>query len=77
MPTACQFPFDVINDGNWQQSNKSKDLPQFIAKEFTSAAINTWYNSMQHIKSLEKSKKWESKNFSKQDLQKYENKDIP
>jgi hypothetical protein len=32
---------------------------------------------MQHIKSLEKSKKWESKNFSKQDLQKYENKDIP
>jgi hypothetical protein len=50
---------------------------KLIAKEFISTVISSWHKHIQHIKSLEKSKKGKSKNFTKQNMQKYENKKYP
>ena len=50
---------------------------KLIAKEFISTVISSWHKHIQHIKSLEKSKKGKSKNLAKQNLQKYENKKYP
>jgi hypothetical protein len=47
------------------------------AKEFNSTVISSWHTHIEHIKSLEKSKKGKSKKFTKQNLQKYENKKYP
>ena len=50
---------------------------KLIAKEFISTVISSWHKHIQHIKSLEKSEKGKSKNFTKQNMQKYEEKYIP
>jgi cytochrome c biogenesis protein ResB len=50
---------------------------ELIAKEFISTVISSWHKHIQHIKSLEKSKYEKSKNFTKQNMQKYGEKKIP
>ena len=42
---------------------------KLIAKEFISTVISSWHKHIQHIKILEKSKKGESTNFTKQNIQ--------
>ena len=50
---------------------------KLIAKEFISTVVSSWHKHIQHIKSLEKSEKEKSKNFTKQNMQKYEEKKYP
>jgi hypothetical protein len=50
---------------------------KLIAKEFILTVISSWHNHIQHIKSLEKSRKGKSKNFTKQNMQKCENEKYP
>ena len=50
---------------------------KLITKEFISTIISSWHKHILHIKSLEKSEKEKSKNFTKQSMQKYEEKKYP
>ena len=50
---------------------------KLIAKEFISTVISSWHKHILHIKNLEKSEKEKSKNFTKENVQKYEEKKYP
>jgi hypothetical protein len=50
---------------------------KLIAKEFISTVISSWHKHIQRIKNLEISEKEKSKNFTKQNMQKYEEKKYP